>query len=61
YFGTREFFPCEVWAHQSFRVDPGDQAVWAGKYRDTGEEDVALAGQVNVSKATPTLVKGVLR
>lgn len=43
YFGTREFFPCEVWAHQSFRVDIGDQAVWAGRYREMGEEDVARA------------------
>jgi glyoxylase-like metal-dependent hydrolase (beta-lactamase superfamily II) len=43
YFGTSEFLPCDVWAHESFEVVAGDQAVWVGRYREKGEEDVARA------------------
>jgi glyoxylase-like metal-dependent hydrolase (beta-lactamase superfamily II) len=42
YWGTSEFLPCDVWAHETF-TDPGDQAVWASRYREQGKEDIAAA------------------
>ncbi|MEV4317804.1 MBL fold metallo-hydrolase [Actinocrispum sp. NPDC049592] len=43
YYGTAEFLPCDVWAHEGFRINPGEQATWAEKYRAEGKEDIARA------------------
>jgi glyoxylase-like metal-dependent hydrolase (beta-lactamase superfamily II) len=41
--GTSEFLPCDVWAHENFRIDPDDQKIWANRYRTQGKEDIAAA------------------
>jgi glyoxylase-like metal-dependent hydrolase (beta-lactamase superfamily II) len=43
YYGTSAFLPCEVWAHENFRIDPDEQLVWAQKYRAEGKAEVAAA------------------
>lgn len=43
YYGTSAFLPCEVWAHENFRIDPDEQRAWAEKYRAEGKDEIARA------------------
>ncbi|MCE7007504.1 MBL fold metallo-hydrolase [Kibdelosporangium philippinense] len=42
-YGTSAFLPCDVWAHENFRFDQEEQAVWARRYRDEGKPEMATA------------------
>jgi glyoxylase-like metal-dependent hydrolase (beta-lactamase superfamily II) len=42
-YGTGPFQPCEVWAHENFRFDPDEKAVWAQRYRDQGKPEIGAA------------------
>jgi glyoxylase-like metal-dependent hydrolase (beta-lactamase superfamily II) len=43
YYGTSAFLPCDVWAHENFRIDPSERAEWARKYRVQGKAEIAEA------------------
>lgn len=48
YYGTSEFLPCDVWAHENFRIDPDEQTVWTSRYRAQGKEDIANAIEATI-------------
>ncbi|TCO50730.1 MBL fold metallo-hydrolase [Actinocrispum wychmicini] len=53
FYGTSEFLPCDVWAHENFQIDREEQDVWASSYRAQGKEDIADAIETT-TLVTPT-------
>jgi glyoxylase-like metal-dependent hydrolase (beta-lactamase superfamily II) len=43
YFGNCAFLPCEIWAHENFRVSPEQQAVWIRRYQNEPETAANIA------------------